>query len=229
MRTGLRPCVPSLLPARRSPRGSSPSVLGQSSVFTVQLCVCEARGTLIWAFLILAPVRSFCDHLSPTEKLEEHGGERVCPIHPRPPAVSVPDTWSILSSFSLCLSLSSSHLGTAGPHGINVWVCSASPPKKDTCVHYYHHLVSQHGFTFYHPVHRSHENFSNREMISFFFPFLCSWYRTSSRSSLCTQLSRAPPSGAVAQAFLLTSCRGFQPHVLSFLLPFGHAVWHVAS
>ena len=139
---------------------------------------------------------------------------RVSP-HPRAPAVSVPGTWFSLSSFlSVSLPLSS-HLGTVGPHGTNVWVCSASPPQKDTRV-LYHHLVSQHGFTFYRPVHRSRENVSSCEMISFFFPFLSSWYRTSSRSSLCTQLSGAPPSGAVAQAFLLTSCRGFQPRVLFF-------------
>ena len=147
---------------------------------------------------------------------------------PRAPAVSVPGAWFSLSSLlSVSLPLSS-HIGTVGPHGTNVWLCSASPPEKDTRV-LYHHLVSQRGFTFYRPVHRSHETVSSCEMISFFFSFLSSWYRTSSRSSLCAQLSGAPPSGAVAQAFLLTSCRGFQPRVLSFLLPFGHAVWHVGS
>lgn len=44
---------------------------------------------------------------------------------------------SLLIFFALSISLSLSYLGIVGHHDINIWVCSASPPRKDTrlCYH----------------------------------------------------------------------------------------------
>lgn len=101
-------------------------------------------GPLLGLCLTLAPVFFlsffFLNSFYPPQKLEERTREFLPSLHPDSPAVSI--SFCSIISLTLSLSLAFSYLGITGHYDINICVCSASAPIKNTYVSH-HHLASQ--------------------------------------------------------------------------------------